>query len=92
MSAENKKVIKLLQQQKQNLIEENGSINTIIKILVQNHTCDNSNSKSTVSEEFTTVNNKFRQKTFPPKKHKKYDLNCNNRYETLYITDSSTES
>ena len=58
MSAENKKVIKFLQQQKQNLIEENGSINTIIKILVQNHTCDNSNSKSTVSEEFTNNNNK----------------------------------
>ena len=27
-----------------------------------------------------------------PKKHKKVDLNCSNRYETLYITDSNTES
>ena len=34
--------------------------NTIIKVLVENHTFDNYFSKSTVSEEFTTVNSKFR--------------------------------
>ena len=88
-SAENTKVIELLQQQNQNLIQENASKNTIIKILAEKHTFDNSNSKSAVSEDFTTVN---RKKSSRPRKHKKVDLNCSNRYETLYITDSNTES
>ena len=35
--------------------------NTIIKFLAEKHTFDNSNSKSAVSEEFTTVHSKFRQ-------------------------------
>ena len=61
-SAENTKVIELLQQQNQNLIQENASKNTIIKIFAEKHIFDNSNSKSTVSEDFTTVNSKFRQK------------------------------
>ena len=52
-SAENTKVIELLQQQNQNLIQENASKNTI-KILAEKHTFDNSNSKLTVSEDFTT--------------------------------------
>ena len=59
MPAENMKVIELLQQQNQNLIQENAFKNTIIKILVENHTFNNSNSKSKVSEEFTMVNSKF---------------------------------
>ena len=88
-SAENTKVIELLQQQNQNLIQENASKNTIIKILAEKHTFDNSNSKSAVSEDFTTVN---RKKSSRPRKHKKVDLNCSNRYETLYITDSNTDS
>ena len=79
----------ILQQQNQNLIQENASKNTIIKILAEKHTFDNSNSKSAVSEDFTTVN---RKKSSRPRKHKKVDLNCSNRYETLYITDSNTES
>ena len=58
MSAENTKLIELLQEQNQNLIQENTSKNTIIKIIVENHAFDNSNSKLTVSEEFVTVNNK----------------------------------
>ena len=62
VSTENTKVIELLQQQNQNLIQENASKNTIIKILAEKHTFDNSNSKSTVSEDFTMVNSKFRQK------------------------------
>ena len=92
MSAENTKVIELLQQQIQNLIQENASKNTIIKILIENHTFDKSNSKLTVSKEFTTVNGKFRQKRSRPRKHKKeVDLNCSNRYEILCISDSNTE-
>ena len=47
----------------------------------------NSNSKWTVSEEFKTVNRKSRRR-----KDRKVDLNCNTRYETLYITDSNTVS
>ena len=31
---------------------------TIIKVLAEKHTFDNSNSKSTASEDFTTVNRK----------------------------------
>ena len=92
VSAENTKVIELLQQQNQNLIQENASKNTIINILAEKHSFDNSDSKSTVSEEFTKVNSKFRQKKSRPRKHKKVDLNCSNRYENLYITDSNTES
>ena len=92
MSPDNTKVIELLQQQNQNLIQENASKNTIFKILVENHTFNNSNSKSTVSKEFKTVNRKFRRKRSRPRKHKKVDLNFTNRYETLYITDSNTES
>ena len=46
--------------------------NTIIKILAEKHTFDNSNSKSTVSEDFTMVNSKFWQKkNLGHKKHKK---------------------
>ena len=92
VSAENTKVIELLQQQNQNLIQENASKNTI-NILAEKHSFNNSDSKSTVSEEFTKVNSKFRQKKkSQPRKHKKTDLNCSNRYENLYITDSNTES
>ena len=92
VSAEKTKVTELLQQQIQNLIQENASKNTIIKILVENHTFDNSNSKLTVSEEFTTVNSKFRHKRSRPRKHKEeVDLNWSNRYEILYISDSNTE-
>ena len=61
-SAENTKVIELLQHQNQNLIQENASKNTIIKVLAEKHTFDKSNSKSTVSEDFTTVNNISGQK------------------------------
>ena len=61
-SVKNTRVIELLQQQNQNLIRENALKNTIIKILAEKHTFDNSNSKSTVSEDFTTVNSKFGQK------------------------------
>ena len=92
VSAENTNVIELLIQQNQNLIQENASRNTIIKILTTIHTFNNSNSKATVPEEFTTVNSKFRQIRSRPRKHKKVDLNCSNRYETLYIIDSNTES
>ena len=70
------------------LIQENSSKNTIINILVENHTFDISNLKS----QFTTVNSKSRQKKSWPWKHKKVDLNCSNCYETQYITDSNTES
>ena len=80
-------VIELFQQQNQNLIPENVSKNTIIKIL-----SDNSNSKSTVSDNFTTVTSILRQKKSPPRKHKKVDLNYSDRYETRYITDSNKES
>ena len=34
----------------------------------------------------------FAKKKSRPRKHKKVGLNCSNRYETLYITDSNTES
>ena len=61
-SAENTRVIELLQQQNQNLIRENALKNTIIKILAEKRTFDNSSSKSTVSEDVTTVNSKFGQK------------------------------
>ena len=54
-SAENTKVIELLQQQNQNLIQENASKSIILKILVENHTSNSSKSNSTVSEEFTTT-------------------------------------
>ena len=57
-STENTKVIELLQLQNQNLIQQNVSKNTIIKILAEKCTFDNSNSKSAVSEDFTTVNRK----------------------------------
>ena len=60
--AENTKVIVLLKQQNQNLIQENASKNTLIKILAAKHTFHNSNLKSTVYEELKTVNSKFRQK------------------------------
>ena len=70
-SAENTKVIELLQQQNQNLKQKNASKNII---------------------ESTTVNSKFRQKKSRPRRHKIVDLNCSNRYETLYITDNYTES
>ena len=63
-SAENTKVIELLQQQNQNLIQENASKNTIIKILAENHTFDNSNSKSTVSIEFTMGDSKFQNRQY----------------------------
>ena len=42
VSAENTKVIELLQQQNQNVIQENASKNPIIKILTENDTFDNS--------------------------------------------------
>ena len=45
-----------------------------------------------VSKEFTTVNNKFRKKRSRPEKPKKVDLNCSNRYETLYKTDGNIQS
>ena len=61
-SAENTRVIELLQQQNQNLIRENALKNTIIKILAEKRTFDNSSSKSTVSEDVITVNSKFGQK------------------------------
>ena len=61
-SAENTKIIELLKQQNQNLIQENASKNTLIKILAAKHTFDNSNLKSTVYEELKTINSKFRQK------------------------------
>ena len=88
MSAENTKLIELFQEQNQNLMQENASKNTIIKIIVENHAFNNSNSKLAVSEEFLTVNNKRSR----PRKHEKVDLNCSNRYETQYITDSNTKS
>ena len=53
--AESTKVIELLQQQNQNLIQENASKSIILKILVENHTSNSSKSNSTVSEEFTTT-------------------------------------
>ena len=37
-SVENTKIIELLQQQNQNLVEENASKSTIIKILAENQT------------------------------------------------------
>ena len=58
-SAENTEVIELLQQQNQNSIRKNASKNTAIKILAEKLTFDNSNSKSTLFEEFTTVNSKL---------------------------------
>ena len=64
VSAENTKVIEFLQQQNQNLIQENASKNTIIKILAENHTFDNSNSKSTVSIEFTMGDSKFQNRQY----------------------------
>ena len=70
------------------LIQENSSKNTTINILVENRTFGISNLKS----QFTTVHSKFRQKKSRSRKHKKVDLNCSNCYETLYITDSNTES
>ena len=42
--------------------KKNALNNIIIKILIENHNSDNWNSKSIVSEEFTMVNSKFRQK------------------------------
>ena len=61
-SVENTRVIELLQQRNQNLIRENALKNTIIKILAEKRTFDNSSSKLTVSEDVTTVNSKFGQK------------------------------
>ena len=90
-SAENAKMIQLLQQQNQNLVEENASKNTIIKILAENQISDNPKSKSTAFKKFTKVDNKFRQKRSQQRKHKKIDLNCSNRYEILCITDSNAE-
>ena len=58
-SAENTEVIELLQQQNQNSIRKNASKNTAIKILAEKLTFDNSNSKWTLFEEFTTVNSKL---------------------------------
>ena len=58
-SAENTEVIELLQQQNQNSIRKNASKNTAIKILAEKLTFDNSNSKSTLFEEFTTANSKL---------------------------------
>ena len=91
LSGENTKVIELLQHENQYLIQENASINTIINIIVENHTFDISNLKS-ISEKFTAVNRKFRKKTSRPREHKKVDLNDSNSYETRYIIDSNTES
>ena len=45
VSTENRKVIEPPSQQNQNLIQENDSKNTIIRILVENHTFENSNLK-----------------------------------------------
>ena len=90
-SAENTRVIELLQQQNQNLIRENALKNTIIKILAEKHTFDNSNSKSTVSEDFTTVNSKFGQKNLGQGDIKKLTWIAVIAMK-LYITDSITES
>ena len=46
VSTENRKVIETPYQQNQNLIQENDSKNIIIKILVENHTFENSNVKT----------------------------------------------
>ena len=59
VSSESRKVIKLLQQQNQNLIQQNALKNTIIKLLLESHTFENSNLKSKVPEEFLTGNCKF---------------------------------
>ena len=61
--------------QNQNLMQENTSKSTIIKILAEKHTFDNSISKSTVSKEFKTVNSKFQLKKSQSRKHRKVDLN-----------------
>ena len=66
-SAENTEVIELLQQQNQNSIRKNASKNTAIKILAEKLTFDNSNSKSTLFEEFTTVNSKLWQRKSHPR-------------------------
>ena len=57
-SAENAKMIQPLQQQNQNLVEENASKNTIIKILAENQISDNPKSKSTAFKKFTKVDKK----------------------------------
>ena len=61
--------------QNQNLMQENTSKSTIIKILAEKHTFDNSISKSTVSKESKTVNSKFQLKKSQSRKHRKVDLN-----------------
>ena len=66
--------------------------NRIIKTLAENHTFDNSNAKSTLSEELKVTNSKFQQKRSRRRKHKKVDWNWSNCFETLHITDSNTES
>ena len=66
-SAENTKVIELIQQQNQNVIQENASKKPIIKILAENDTFGNSNLKSIVLEELTMVHSKFRQEMISAK-------------------------
>ena len=79
---EKAKIIEFLQHRNQNLVEENTSKITIIKILAENQISHNfSNfSKSTLFEKLTKGDSKFREKRSQQRKHLKIDLTCNIRY------------
>ena len=57
--------------------------NIVLTIQIQNRQCLTNLQRLTAN---------FDKKKSRPRKHKKIDLNCSNRYENLYITDSNTES
>lgn len=46
----------------------------------------------TAFEKITAADSKFQRKRFSVKKTQKNDLNCNNRYEILKITNSNVEN
>ena len=77
---EKAKIIEFLQHRNQNLVEENTSKITIIKILAENQISHNSRSKSTLFEKLTKGDCKFREKRSQQRKHLKIDLTCNIRY------------
>ena len=69
------KIIELLQQQNQNLVEENADWKSNF---------DNSRSKSTAFEKFTAVDSKFRQKNLSQGNIKNIHVNCYNYCEIVY--------
>ena len=83
----NKEIIELLQEQNKLLIEENKSKTTIIEMLVESQNKSRNDQKST--EKFEVVKHR---KYCKPRSIENEQINCQNRYETLYTDGNDEES